>query len=83
MNKKTCAKCHCNCHCEEPLHSHFYDKDLCTCDTCTCKKTIGDFAKANPNKTYRELENMRDEDLSYENNGGIVIDNTGECESCQ
>ena len=83
MNKKTCDKCHCNCHCEEPLHSHNFDGDLCTCDTCTCKKTIGDFAKANPNKTYRELENMRDEDLSYENNGGIVIDDTGECESCQ
>ena len=23
------------------------------------------------------------EDLSYENNGGLVIDDTGECESCQ
>ena len=25
----------------------------------------------------------RAEDLSYENNGGLVIDDTGECESCQ
>ena len=23
------------------------------------------------------------EDASYENNGGLVIDETGECESCQ
>ena len=22
-------------------------------------------------------------DMSYENNGGIVVDDTGECESCQ
>jgi len=38
MNKKTCGKCHCNCHCGEPLHIHFYDKDLCTCDDCKCVK---------------------------------------------
>jgi len=25
----------------------------------------------------------RAKDLSYENNGGLVIDDTGECESCQ
>ena len=41
MNKKTCDKCHCNCHCEEPLHSHL-DGDLCTCDTCTCKNRAED-----------------------------------------
>ena len=63
MNKKTCDKCHCNCHCGEPLHSHNFDGDLCTCDTCNCKN--------------------RAEDLSFENNGGVVIDETGECESCQ
>ena len=50
---------------------------------CTCKKSIYELAKANPNKTYRELERMRDEDLSYENNGGLIIDDTNECESCQ
>ena len=27
--------------------------------------------------------NSREEDQSFENNGGIVIDDTGECESCQ
>ena len=27
--------------------------------------------------------NQRSEDASYENNGGLVIDDTGECESCQ
>jgi len=50
---------------------------------CTCKKSIHEFGKANPNKTYNELDKMRQEDLSYENNGQVVIDDTGECESCQ
>ena len=27
--------------------------------------------------------NSRAEDQSFENNGGLVIDDTGECESCQ
>ena len=27
--------------------------------------------------------NSREEDQSFENNGGLVIDDTGECESCQ
>ena len=65
-----CKDYNCNCHCTNKEH-------------CTCKKTIGELAKANPNKTYRELDSMRDEDLSYENNGGLVIDDTNECEGCQ
>ena len=39
---------------------------------CTCKKRIHELAKANPNKSYNELEQMRQEDLSYEGNGEIV-----------
>jgi hypothetical protein len=27
--------------------------------------------------------NSREEDKSFENEGGVVIDDTGECESCQ
>ena len=47
------------------------------------KKTIHELAKANSNKTYREVEQMhKAEDLTYENNG-LVIDDTNECESCQ
>ena len=38
------------------------------------KKTIHELAKANPNKTYKELE--------IEMNS-VVIDDTNECESCQ
>ena len=64
MGKKTCTNCHCNCHCGEPLHSHHYDKDLCTCDNSVCSST-------------------KAEDSTYENNGGVVIDDTNECESCQ
>ena len=47
------------------------------------KKTIHELAKANPNKTYKELEQEIAEKDTYENNGGIVIDDTDECESCQ
>ena len=50
---------------------------------CTCKKSIHELAKANPNKTYREIDQMKQEDLSYERRGELVIDDTGECESCQ
>ena len=55
----------------------------CGGNKCTCKKSIHELAKANPNKTYNELDQMRQEDQSFENNGGLVIDDTGECESCQ
>ena len=55
----------------------------CGGNKCTCKKSIHELAKENPNKTYNELDQMRQEDLSYESNGGLVIDDTGECESCQ
>ena len=47
------------------------------------KKTINELVKANPNKTYKELEQEKAEQETYENNGGIVIDDTDECESCQ
>ena len=55
----------------------------CGGKNCTCKKSIHELAKANPNKSYNELDQMRQEDLSYDNNGGLVIDDTNECESCQ
>ena len=52
------------------------------------KKTIHELAKANPDKTYKELEQEKAEQATYEKNsntntGGLVIDDTGECESCQ
>ena len=55
----------------------------CGGTNCTCKKSIHELAEANPNKSYNKLEQMRQEDLSYESNGGLVIDDTNECESCQ
>ena len=55
----------------------------CGGTNCICKKNIHELATANPNKTYNELEQIRQEDLSYESNGGLVIDDTNECESCQ
>ena len=55
----------------------------CGGQNCTCKKSINDLAKAFPNRSYNELEQMRQEDLSYEGSGEVVIDDTNECESCQ
>ena len=55
----------------------------CGNSTCTCKKSIHELAKANPNKNYRELEQLQAEQNTYENNGGLVIDSTDDCESCQ
>jgi len=34
--KNKCKDCHCKCHCKEVLHNHFYDGELCTCETCKC-----------------------------------------------
>ena len=49
---------------------------------CTCKKSINELAKANPNKSYNELYKIK-EDFNYQGNGEVVIDDTNECESCQ
>jgi len=59
-----------------------YHNHTCFMDTIK-KKTIHELAKAKPNKTYRELEKEEAEQVTYENNGEIVIDDTDECESCQ
>ena len=58
-----------------------YFSRTCFMDTIK-KKTIHELAKANPDKTYKELEQEKAEQDTYENNG-LVIDDTGECESCQ
>ena len=60
-----------------------YHNLTCFMDNIKKKKTIHELAKANPNKTYKELEKERAEQATYENNGGLVIDSTDDCESCQ
>jgi len=45
------------------------DHKECGCKECGCGS--------------RELEQEEAEQATYENNGGLVIDDTGECESCQ
>ena len=47
------------------------------------KKTINELSKEFPNKTYKELEQEKAEQDTYESNGGLIIDDTNECESCQ
>jgi len=39
-----CEKCHCDCHCDESLHGHHYDGDLCTCENCKCKQKAEDLS---------------------------------------
>ena len=75
MNK--CKNCHCDCHCDGELHNHHYDGDPCTCENCECKKD-----KVEDKRTYKTHKEWAN-DMSYENNGGLVIDDTGECDSCQ
>ena len=38
MPKIECKSCYCECHCEEDLHSHHFDGDLCTCEECKCEE---------------------------------------------
>ena len=66
-----CEKCHHDCHCKEELHADIYG--TCACENCECKNNKRTY------KTHKEWAN----DMSYENDGGLVIDDTGECESCQ
>ncbi len=33
-----CKNCHCKCHCQDGLHAHHFDGDLCTCNVCEHKE---------------------------------------------
>ncbi len=44
----------------------------CKCENCKCENK----------RTYKNHKEWAT-DMSYENNGGLVIDDTDECESCQ
>ena len=46
------------------------------------KKSIHELAKEFPNKTYKQLEQEKAQQETYENNS-LVIDDTNECENCQ
>ena len=47
-----------------------------------CKKCGGVNCQCK-NKTNQELKKEKAEQATYENNGGVVIDSTDDCESCQ
>ena len=70
-----CKNCKCDCHCDSPMHLPKDELDkggACVCDNCEC----------NNKRTYKKHKDWAT-DMSYENNGGLVVDDTGECESCQ
>ena len=58
----------CNCDCHCNVSEHSEAKGICNCQSCECVKS-------------------KAQDLTYKyagaENGGLVIDDTGECESCQ
>jgi hypothetical protein len=62
-----CKNCHCNCHCDSAIH--LPKDELDKGGACVCDTCNCEKSKA--------------QDLTYENNGGLVIDDTDECESCQ
>ena len=64
-----CKNCQCDCHCDTPMH--LPKNELDKGGACVCD-----------NCECKNGEN-RAEDSPYENNGGVVIDDTEECESCQ
>ena len=64
-----CKNCQCDCHCNNTMHLPEYSLDKG--GACVCD-----------NCECKNVEN-RAEDSTYENNGGVVIDDTEECESCQ
>jgi hypothetical protein len=55
--------------CNHLCHCIEADHEGCKCDGCECKAVDN-------NKEYAS-------DLSFENNGELVIDSTDDCESCQ
>jgi hypothetical protein len=61
-----CNNCNCICHCGLKEHSDMYG--VCSCTACAC----GD----------KESEQTKAEQSTYESNGAVVVDNTGDCESC-
>ena len=70
-----CKNCQCDCHCDSGMHLPEDNLDkggACVCDNCKCDSK----------RTYKNHKEWAT-DMSYENNGGLVIDDTGECESCQ
>ena len=67
--RKKMSKCkNCHCDCHCKEALHGHHYDG---DLCTCDNCA---CKNNKNRA---------EDSTYENNGGLVIDDTEECESCQ
>ena len=64
-----CKNCNCNCHCDSAMH--LPEDSLDKGGACVC-----DNCECKKSKD-------KEEDSTYENNGGLVIDDTEECESCQ
>jgi len=76
MMDRTCKKCGHLCHCIEADH------EGCKCTGCNCKVSIHELAKANHDKSYKELEKVSV--IKEKVFGGvIVVDSTDDCESCQ
>jgi len=62
-----CINCNCDCHCSLQEHSDMYG--VCSCSACMCKKQ----------NDKSKVSIVREKVF-----GGVtVVDDTGECETCQ
>ena len=61
--------------------SNYKCKD-CKCN-CHCNDDLHNHHWDGDPCTCENCKCKKQEDLSYENNGGVVVDDTNECESCQ
>ncbi len=66
MTERWCKKCNKMCHCPNAEGE---------CTNCSCNEKEDNKRMY---KTHQEWAN----DMSYENEGGLEIDSTGECEAC-
>ena len=73
-----CKDCLCDCHCNVSGHSDA--NGVCPCEK--CNKMCHCVKDGSENECGNCECNGREEDSTYEG-GGVVIDDTGECESCQ
>ena len=74
MTKNTCKRCDHVCHCDtNDEHRIITD---CECVSCNCpKNNVWNYEEDVVADTYENEVNK--------NNGGVVIDDTNECEGCQ
>jgi len=82
MNKNICERCEHMCHCNKN-DEHRIITD-CECIGCNCPKAnVWNYEEDKVADKYEKEKRDRANDQSFENNGGVIIDDTNDCEGCQ